>query len=419
MDNVTLDKEIKEKIKNVKSADIIIGIPSFNNAKTIAHVIKAVQAGLVKYFSNKKAVIVNSDGGSKDGTTEIVKNTTIDDYESIIFHHRIGPITKISFPYHGIPGKGSAFRSIFQIAKELQAEACAVVDADLRSITPEWIELLIKPQLEEGYDFVAPLYQRHKFDGTITNNIIYPFTRALYGKRIRQPIGGEFGFSAKLAEFYLKQNVWDSEIARYGIDIWMTSTAVACGYKICQSFLGAKIHNPKDPSTDLSAMLYQVVSSAFFCMKQYESIWEKINHSEPVPTFGFQYALASEPINVDIQKMIKIFLLGAKELINIWKNFLNDKIILSLEKIKTTPYKKFYISDELWTDIVYSSAIAFQKNIINKEHLLKSLTPLYVGRTASFIIENYDNSIEEVEAKIEKLCEIFERRKSFLVKQIQ
>lgn len=417
MHNTILDKEVKQKIKNIKTADIIIGIPSFNNAKTINHVIKAVQAGLVKYFSNKKAVIVNSDGGSKDGTMEIVKNTTIDDYESIIFHHKLGPITKISFPYHGIPGKGSALRSIFQIAKELNAQACAVVDSDLKSITPEWIELLIKPQLDEGYDFVAPLYQRHKFDGTITNNIIYPLTRTLYGKHIRQPIGGEFGFSGRLAEFYLNQNVWNTDVTRYGIDIWMTTTAVACGYKICQSFLGAKIHDPKDPATNLSTMLYQVVSSAFFCMTLYENIWTKINHSESVPTFGFQYTIASEAINVNINKMIEKFLLGTKDLIHIWKNFLNDKIISSLEEIKSVPLKKFHISDELWTEIIYSFAAAYHKNILNKEHLIRLLTPLYIARTASFIIENYNSNMEEVEAKIEKLCKTFEQKKSLLIKQ--
>jgi hypothetical protein len=91
------------------------------------------------------------------------------------------------------------------------------MDTDLRSITPEWIELLIKPVLEEDYDYVSPYYMRHKYDGTITNTIVYPLTRALYGKRIRQPIGGDFGFSGRLASFYLDKDVWESDVARFGI----------------------------------------------------------------------------------------------------------------------------------------------------------------------------------------------------------
>lgn len=226
MNSVILRKEVQEKIKEIKEADILVGIPSYNNARTIAHVVKAVQAGLTKYFPDMKSVLVNSDGGSSDGTMEVVHNTAIEDFHSILFSHRVSPFFKIATPYHGIPGKGSAFRTIFEIADTLNVKACTVVDSDLRSITPEWIELLIKPIIDSGFDYVAPLYYRHKYDGTITNSIIYPLTRAMYGKRIRQPIGGDFGFSGELSKFYLTKDVWETDVARYGIDIWMTTTAV-------------------------------------------------------------------------------------------------------------------------------------------------------------------------------------------------
>ncbi len=185
---------LKDDINKIKDADIIIGIPSYNNSRTIGHVVRAVQAGLAKYFPEKKSVLINSDGGSTDGTMDIVQNTVIEDLQSILIHHRTTPFFKIATPYHGIPGKGSAFRMIFEIAEMLNAKACAVVDSDLRSITPEWVELLIKPVIERDFDYVSPLYHRHKYDGTITNSIIYPLTRALYGRQIRQPIGGDFGF---------------------------------------------------------------------------------------------------------------------------------------------------------------------------------------------------------------------------------
>jgi glycosyltransferase involved in cell wall biosynthesis len=258
MQSVTFRTEVQEQLDRLGQADIIVGIPSYNNARTIAHVVRAVQAGLAKYFPEHKAVIVNSDGGSSDGTMDVVQNTTIEDYNAILMHHRVEPVSKIAFPYSGIPGKGSAFRAVFEIAGVLNAKACAVVDSDLRSITPEWIELLLKPVLVSGYDYVSPLYHRHKFDGTITNSIVYPLTRALYGKRVRQPIGGDFGLSGKLAQFYLTKDVWQSDVARFGIDIWMTTTAIANGFKVTQSFLGAKIHDAKDPGADLSSMLYQV-----------------------------------------------------------------------------------------------------------------------------------------------------------------
>ncbi len=123
---------------------------------------------------------------------------------------------------------------------------------------------------------MVPLYQRHKYDGTITNSIVYPLTRALYGKQVRQPIGGDFGFSGRMARFYLSKDVWDSDVARYGIDVWMTTTAIANGFQVCQAFLGAKIHDPKDPGTDLSSMLYQVVGATFDLMETYQETWKSI-----------------------------------------------------------------------------------------------------------------------------------------------
>ncbi|MEW6001871.1 MAG: glycosyltransferase [Nitrospirota bacterium] len=414
MASTVIGNEIQKWIDEIKEADILVGIPSYNNARTIGHVVRAVQAGLAKYFPERKSVLVNSDGGSTDGTTEIVQNTTIEDFQSILLHHRVEPAFKIATSYHGIPGKGSAFKTIFEIADALNVKACAVVDSDLRSITPEWIELLIKPVIEGEFDYVAPFYHRHKYDGTITNSIIYPLTRALYGKRVRQPIGGDFGFSGKLAKFYLTKDVWETDVARYGIDIWMTTTAIANNFKICQSFLGAKIHDPKDPAADLSAMLYQVVESAFDLMEIYSEVWKKTKGSEPVPTFGFQYAVGLEPVQVNLDRMIDKFRLGIKELMGIWKEFLSAQITDFLCKAEGLPKQEFYLPDEVWVDIICSFALAAHKKTINKEHLLKSITPLYIGRTASFVLETWDSTASDVEEKIEQLCKIFEDKKSQL-----
>jgi len=362
-------------------------------------------------------VLVNSDGGSTDGTMDIVQNTAVEDYQSVLLSHKVSPFFKLATPYHGIPGKGSAFRTIFEIANALDAKACAVVDSDLRSITPEWIELLIKPVIEGDFDYVAPLYHRHKYDGTITNSIVYPLTRALYGKRIRQPIGGDFGFSGRLAKFYLTKEVWETDVARFGIDIWMTTTAIANNFSVCQSFLGAKIHDPKDPGADLSAMLYQVVSATFDLMETYTYPWKNIKTSEPVPAFGFQYAVGLEPVSVNLERMLERFSLGVRELKDIWKEFLPQEILAFLDKAEGLKKEEFNIPEEVWVEIIYCFAVEAHKKKMNREHLLKSLTPLYIGRTASFVIEAWNSDAHEVEEKIERLCRVFEEKKTILMER--
>ncbi|TFH62080.1 MAG: glycosyltransferase [Candidatus Zixiibacteriota bacterium] len=402
-------------VARLGKADIIIGIPSFNNDGTIGHVVRAVQAGLAKYFPGSKSVIVNADGGSKDGTREVVQRAAIEDLSSILISGKGDLPFRFATPYHGIPGKGSAFREIFAIASELNVRACAVVDSDLRSITPEWIELLVKPILQGTHDYVAPLYKRHKYDGTITNNIIYPLTRALYGKPVRQPIGGDFGFSGSLAKFYLSKNVWETDVARYGIDIWMTTTAIANDFRVCQAFLGAKIHDPKDPAADLSSMLMQVVGATFDLMEEYESVWKQVRGSESISTFGFQYEVGVEPLQVNLDGMLQRFRLGLKELRDIWKIFIDHESIESLQSAAETDNENVRISDETWVRIIYAFAIAYRRRLLSREHLLKSLTPLYLGKVASFVEEAKDMTAGEVEARIEMLCVTYEKSKSLLI----
>ena len=411
--DILLDK-VRKKVNEIGHADILIGIPSYNNASTIGHVVKAVQTGLLKYFPGKQSILINSDGGSIDNTINIVKESSID-LNSILIHSHEEKLFKISTPYQGIPGKGSAFRTIFEIAKALNVKACAVVDSDLRSITPEWVELLISPVLNDGFDFVAPYYYRHKYDGTITNTIIYPVTRMLYGKCIRQPIGGDFGFSGRLAEFYADKKVWETDVARFGIDIWMTTTAVANGFKICQSFLGAKIHDPKDPATSLSTMLHQVVNSLFTLMEEYSSVWKSVRNSEDIPTFGFVYTVGLEPIAVNLLPMIDKFKLGVKELSVLYKDFLSPELQKYLSGMVDQDEEKFVFPDEIWVKIIYDFAISCHKKKMNTEHIIKSLTPLYLGKVASFVIESKDAGSVEVEQRLETLCLTFQKEKQYLI----
>ena len=415
MKTVALRKDVVTQIEALNNTDILIGIPSYNNARTIGHVVRAVQAGLAKYFPGHKAVLVNSDGGSRDGTMDVVRSTRIEDQAAILVHHRTDSVPVIATPYEGIPGKGSAFRAIFEIADALDAKACAVVDSDLRSITPEWVELLIKPILQEESEFVAPLYHRHKFDGTITNSIVYPLTRALYGRRVRQPIGGDFGFSGKLARFYLSKDVWETDVARFGIDIWMTTTAVANGFSVSQSFLGAKIHDTKDPGADLSAMLYQVVSATFGLMETYPEVWKKAHGSEPVRTYGFQYAVGLEQVNVNVGRMLGIFREGIRNLRDIWIAVLGQGDFGEVASLGSVGADAFRFPRGLWSRIIYDYALAYHRKSLPVEHLIKSLTPLYLGRTASFVLEMRDADQNGAEEEIERLCGEFEKNKEYLL----
>lgn len=413
---LVLPQEARRAAEVIREADIVIGIPSFNNERTIGHVVQAAYAGLAKYFPQLTAVVVNSDGGSTDGTREAVISARVEDSHLLLLDTPLGGAHRLSFPYHGVPGKGSAFRLVFQLASALGAKACAVVDSDLRSITPEWIDLLVRPVLFAGYDFVAPYYRRHKYDGTITNSIVYPLTRALYGLSVRQPIGGEFGISARLVSRYLERDDWETDVARYGIDIWMTTIAIAEGFRVCQSFLGAKLHDAKDPSSDLSAMLHQVVGSVFTLMQEYERVWWERDEVRPAEIFGFRFDVGLDPIEVNVDRMERAFRRGCDELGEIWALALTPEVQAQVRALGRgcQSVRAFAFDDELWARVVYEFACAYRRHPLSRGHLLRSITPLYLARVASFVEQTRDLGPAEVEVRIEDLCVGFEKLKPYL-----
>ncbi len=412
-----LPSQLIERLAQIGEADIVVGIPSYNNARTIGHVVRACSAGLAKYFPHRRSVLINSDGGSKDGTPEVVLQTELET-ESLLLvaPQRLHPIQRISTAYHGVPGKGSAFRTIFAVARQLNAKACIVVDADLRSIAPHWMDLLASPILEREFDFIAPYYLRHKYDGTITNGIIYPMTRALFGKRVRQPIGGDFGFSGRLAARYLEKNVWETDVARFGIDIWMTLTAMAEGFRIGQSYLGAKLHDAKDPGADLTSMFRQVVGSMFGLLETYEEVWKNVRNSEPVPMFGLPFDVGVEPIHVNVERMIKAYCQGVRDLQEIYAQVLEQETRDGLVVCSRQSPTEFRMPDELWVHVIYEFASAYHRRKLDRQHLMESLVPLYLGRTASFVLEMQEADAARVEERIEQLCAVFEAEKFYLMK---
>jgi glycosyltransferase involved in cell wall biosynthesis len=417
---VQLPDEARRAVEFIHKADIVIGIPSYNNGKTIGHVVRAAYAGLAKYFPQFTGVVINSDGGSTDNTREAVLSASVEDSHLMLFSTPLMAAHRLSFPYHGVPGKGSAFRLVFQMAASLQAKACAVVDSDLRSITPEWIDLLLRPILFAGYDFVAPYYHRHKYDGTITNSIVYPLTRSLYGLRVRQPIGGDFGVSARLFAQYLKRDDWETDVARYGIDIWMTTIAIAEGFRVCQSFLGAKLHDAKDPGSDLSAMLEQVVGSVFMLMRNYEPAWRDKNGSKPAELFGFRYDVGLDPVEVNVERMVNAFLRGCAELGEVWSVALRPETLTDLRRLQNgceANGGSFHLDDDLWARVILDFACTYNRETLSRGHILRSLTPLYLGRVASFVQETRNLLSAEVEDRIEQLCMTFEELKPYLASQ--
>ncbi len=394
-----------KRIEEIESADILVGIPCYNNEKTITHVAQMVTHGLATHYKDKRSVIFIADGGSTDDTRETVKEFQIKPWQE-----------KIVSIYRGPAGKGTALRSIFEAANRLGVHVCAMVDSDLRSITADWVKYLLDPVLNKGFQFVAPVYVRHKYDGTITNNIVYNLTRVLYGKRIRQPIGGDFAISRDVARYYIGQDVWQTDVARFGIDIWMTTTAITQGFQVCQANLGAKIHDAKDPGQHLGPMFRQVLSALFSLMERYESHWKEIKGSEPVEIFGFEGFTEPEPVNVDLEGMVGLFKTGYGQFAPLWKEIFCKDCFSEIRKTADMDASRFHFPTDVWVRVLYELAATFHHWSANRNKLLDLMTPLYFARVASFVKQSWDMSSQEAEELVEDQALKFEAQKDYLLK---
>ena len=451
MPETALTPAIRDEIARLGKADIMVGIPSFKNAATIGYVVRAAQAGLVQYFPDLRPVVVNSDAGSPDGTSRVVIETEPPDYvEQILLVRPSHRLQRVSLTYpeiDGTGGKGAALRTIFEIAAALEVDALVVVDSDLRSIVPEWIELLAGPILKGGYDFVAPLYARYKYDGTITNTVTYPLTRALYGHRIRQPIGGDFGVSGDLVRHYLSLDDWTPDISKFGIDIWMTTSALTGGFAVCQTRLGAKIHDPKDPGADLGPMFRQVVGTILRLANRYADHWLTIHGSHDVPAYGFERIIDPPPLEVNTLRLLSEFHAGSLTLSDTWSSMLAPATVATVLELaaeagtltdsaraklgiggdvaSTTAstlemaeaVSTFHFPDDLWARVVYDLVVAARDPKPSLETLVAALVPIYFGRVGSFVIENRNVSTGSAEDRVERQAREFELLKPYLVER--
>ncbi len=398
---------IERNPQGVEKVDIVVGIPSYNEAELIAYPTQQAALGLQQYFGHLKSVIINCDNNSSDGTPDVFMNTDTGDI----------PKMYISTP-EGVRGKGNNFKNLFRKVIELDAKAIVVVDADLKSITPRWIKNLGEP-LFNDFGYVAPLYVRHKYDGTITNNIAYPLTRCLYGRRVRQPIGGDFGFSGELARIYASSSLWNEDVSLFGIDIWMTTLAMNQGIPICQAFMGRpKVHKPKDPAADLGPMFKQVIGTIFDCMNVYAENWVNTKWSKPTSIFGFGLGEDEKPpaVNVTKSKLYDKFRQGFNDNWDVYRDIISSENLQKLREIASLDMEHFEMPPSIWAKILFDFAICYnKKNDISQDKLIEVLIPLYFGMTLSFVNKTEEMSIQQAEEFLEDMCLVFEQTKPYLV----
>jgi len=410
-----LKDDFLRQLIGVGEVDILVGLATHNNAKTIGPIVQAIQAGIVTYFPRERAAVINADGGSRDGTRELVAQVSIDDVRRASNVRTLRTLHSISTQYGSSPSEGAALRTILAAAELLRAKACAVISPESVNIEPAWISRLLHPIYRENFDLALPLYCRHKFEGLLMRNLIYPMTRALYGWRVREPYAAEFGFSARLGSDFLNRDIWNHEMARSGPELHLTLAAMTGSYRLCQSFLGPKTHVDRGPS-DLVPALRHTVGALFWSLQPNFPVWSVSGDSKPIPSMGPEFEVTLEPVRINRKRLRDAFRTGVAELEPVFRSILLPSTLADLQLVANMSEEDFRYPAGLWVKTVYEFAASYHKSVINRDHIIQALAPLYRGRMLSFIAENRNGSAEDIEHNVEILCSEFERLRPYLLK---
>ena len=418
-DETFLSDDLLRQLMSVGEVDLLVGILAHRSANTVRRAAHYVEKSLQQNFVRQRVAIISVDGGAvedsgtdeRSGDGEPGNNSNSKGITSLRTIHRV------TAAFNGAPSPGLALRTILSASDLLRARACAVVSPATSSTSPEWVANLLRPAFRDSFDFVAPLYSRHKFQGLLARNLLYPMTRALFGRRIRELYSDEWAFSSRLGNFCLNEDVWHEEPVRSRPEAWLGISALTSDFRCCQVYLGEKPPPPDGAGPDLVEVLRQTVGSLFWLLETHQQSWLERKGSEPLPTFGPDHAVTAEPQELNRARMFEMFQTGVKELEPILESILSPQTLESIQGIATLDQHSFRFPAELWVTMLYEFAASYHHSVINRDHLVQALVPLYRGKIYSFLGEYADASATEMEAVSENLCMEFERQKPYLTEK--
>jgi len=406
---VALPPDVERQLENLAPAEVAVSVPTYNNASTISKVVEAIRAGLEKHFEGVPAVLINTDAGSSDGTTERVGEAALPLVRAI---HPAPPGQLAAVPFHGIPGRGASIQLSLGIARHLGARALVVLEADAVSIDDEWLERLVRPVLEHGADLVLPVHARHRYDGTMTNLVLAPLVGALFGRRLHQPFAGARAMSARLLDRFAEAP-WPPP-GRNETDLWVAGTAIAEDFSVREAQLGPWRVESNTRTTDLPTMVAQTLGAVFSLMDGYEELWRPLAAGVPTPSEAAAPP-PGDPARVDVERMLRAFRRGLSDLGTIWEQVLAPETWGDVLSLESEDPARFDFPDELWARAVYDFAVGHHHHVVYHDHLLRSFVPLYLGRTAAFVLATRARDAAAAEAALDATAAAFEEQKPYLV----
>ncbi len=409
MEPAALPDEARAAIARIGAADLVMGLATARPSPGLQSMGAALRAGLDTHFAGQAAAVIHVDQAASEETAAAAA-TALGDL-------RVVPVASPA-SVHGGDGEldwAAAVRAVLTAGRMLEARAIVMLNADLSSTTGEWLRGLATPILKEDFGLVLPIYRRFRYDGTLTQALVVPLMRSLFGRQLAHPLAEEFACSGGAADAFLKQPVWETEIREHGLEVWLPASAREQGPVVGQVVLGPRTVTATPAPAPLGRTVGRVAGALFALAERSESYWLDIHGSDPVVTFGVPpEPLAGGP-TVDPERMQVGFVQGVRDLLPVWERILAPENLGEVLALSDRPLERFRFTDRLWTRVVYDFLLAYRARVVYRSHAAQSLAPLYLGRAASVILETASRPPLAVLQSTARLGGMFEEEKPYLV----
>jgi hypothetical protein len=409
-----LSDELLRDLIAVGQVDVLVGLPTHNHADSVGPALRAAHLAFNGQFARERTVLINVDGGSTDGTTDLVRGAPLADRDTLLASHSLRTRHRISAPYHGVPGKAGAIRTIFAAADLLQARAVAVLDPEVVSVTAGTLADLSRPALDDGVDFVSPAYARHPLDGPLVTQVVRPLFRSTYGLRLQEPLAGEFACSGRFAAACLASPDWESDALRVAVDLWISATAAVGPFRVAEARLGPR-QLALRPRPGTASLVSQVFEALFACLRLHEAAWMARSRSEPAVVYGLSAPAPPHPAPPEPARDAALFREGVAALGPMLSRALRPATLEALRAGAAAPGPTPILPDALWAAVVGELAVAHRHALLSRDHLVQAAVPLYLGRLAAFAASAAGQTEDHVERELEQLSLQFERFRPELV----
>ena len=406
-----LSDALLRQLMAVGQVDVLVGLPTLNNVATVAAIVRAVHVCFTRDFPRLRTVMINSDGGSTDGTPDLIRDATFSEADMVQTSHSLRTLHRVVAPYHGLPGKHTALRTVFAAAELTQARAVVVLDPAGPATSPERVTELITPITQADVEFLAPRYRRHPRDGLLVTQLARPLVRALYGVALDEPLGAEFSCSGRFVSHCLERDIWDQEVARFAIDLWLRAEAVADGFAVAQ------VWRPVAAASGTRARLREAVQQVGLALveslREHESYWLAKQGVVDLRTWGNDPGTTPDPPSWDYEALAEQARQDIREIMPLLDSVLDTDLRARLVDDISAPAVR--LDDELWVRVVYAFATATRRGTRGVEHLAGVFVPLYLWRAATFMRQTSLEPDAAVQTRLDSLCQTFQRLRPVLV----